>query len=79
MNYRNEGHIINATLIRLIKYKHCVSAAVSSQSKDMAGILYFLDRLTGKFATKKVLRAKYVSSHFENLFIRTSSLTLEHA
>ena len=57
----NEGHLINATLIRLTKYKNVPSPNNYIQSKDKMGIVHFLDALEGKSATRKVLRSKFVS------------------
>ena len=57
----NEGHLINATQIRLIKYKNSSSATNLFQNKDKLGIIHFLDGLEGKSATRKVLRTRYVS------------------
>ena len=57
----NEGHLINATLIRLVKYENIPSATNLFQSKDKLGILHFLDGIEGKSATRKVLKSKYVS------------------
>ena len=58
-NYTNEGHLVNGTLIRLKMYNNAPTNFYTGN--DKLGIVHFLDGLDGKSATRKVLRARYVS------------------